>query len=63
MLFKVKHNDNAISYLHWIANSIACSTRLEVFQCPERKNIKKIEEKKEEGNHKIWIDFKPINRP
>ena len=46
MLFKVKHNDNAISYLHWIANSIACSARLEVFHCPERKNIKKIEEKR-----------------
>ena len=26
--------------------SIACSTRLEVFQCPEKKNIKEIEEKK-----------------
>ena len=26
--------------------SIACPTKLEVFQCPERKNIKKIIEKK-----------------
>ena len=53
MLFKVKHNDNAISYLHWITNSIACSTRLEVFQCPERKNIKKIEEKKKQKTTKL----------
>ena len=30
------------------AISIACSTRLEVFQCPERKNIKEIENKEEE---------------
>ena len=43
--------------------SSACSTILEVFQCPERKNIKKIEEKEEEESHQIWIDFKPIYRP
>ena len=35
--------------------SIACSTRLEVFQCPERENIKKKEEKKEQESHQIWI--------
>ena len=48
--------------MNWIVISIAYSTRLEVFQCPERKNIKKIEEKKEAENHQIWIDFKPIYR-
>ena len=31
--------------MHWVVISIACSTRLEVFHCPEIKNIKKIEEK------------------
>ena len=50
LVFKVKHNDSqwcfAISYLQWIVISIAYSTRLEVFQCPGRKNIKKIEEKR-----------------
>ena len=47
---KVKHNGSqyccAISYLYWIVISINCSTRLKVFQYPERKNIKKIEEKR-----------------
>ena len=61
MLFKVKYNGSqyccAISHFHWIVISIACSARLEVFQCPERKNIRKTEKKKE--NHQIWIDFKP----
>ena len=33
----------AISYLHYIVISIACSARLEVFHCPERNNIRKIE--------------------
>ena len=47
----------------WIVISIGCSTKLEVFHCPKRKNRRKIEEKKEEGNHQIWIDFKPIYRP
>ena len=42
---------DVISYLTWIVISIAFSTRLEVFQCPKRKNIKKLEEKKEEENH------------
>ena len=50
MLFKVTHNDSqsycAISSLHSFVLSVACSTRLEVFQCPKRKNIKKTEEKK-----------------
>ena len=32
----------AISYLYWIVISIACSTRLEVFQSHKSKNIKKI---------------------
>ena len=27
---------------------------------PLKKNIKKIEEKKEEEYHQMWIDFKPI---
>ena len=67
VLFKVKHNGSqwccAISYLHWIVISIGCSTRLEVFQCPEIKNIRKIEDKKEQENHQICIDFKPIYRP
>ena len=66
MLFKVKHNDSqwccAISYLHWIVISIACSTRLEVFQCPEKKNIKK-KKKRKEKNHQIWRDFNTIYRP
>ena len=30
----------------WIVISIACSTKLDVFQCPARKNIRKIEVKK-----------------
>ena len=63
MLFKVKCNGSqyccAISYLHWIVISIACCTRLEVFQCPERNNVRKIEEKGKQ-NHQIWIDFKPV---
>ena len=68
VFFKVKHNDSqwcfSISYLQWIVISIAYSTRLDVFQCPGRKNIKKIEEKrKKKKNHRIWIDFKPIYRP
>ena len=37
-------------------------TSLEVFQGPQKKNIKKIEKKKKE-NHQIWIIFKPIYRP
>ena len=37
-----------------MAVSIACPTKVEVFQCPERKNIKKIvEKKKEEENHHL----------
>ena len=37
-----------------MAVSIACPTKLEVFQCPERKNIKNIvEKKKEEENHHL----------
>ena len=39
----------AISYLYLII-SIAHSTRLDVFQCYKRKNVRKIEEKKEEEN-------------
>ena len=64
--FKVKHNDSqwciAISYLQWIVISMVYSTRLEVFQCPGRKNIKKIEEKRKKKNHRIWTDFKPVYR-
>ena len=56
MLFKGKHNDSqsccAISYLYWTVISVACSTRLEVFQCPKRKNIKKIEDKEYKENRK-----------
>ena len=56
VLFKGKHNDSqsccAISYLYWTVISIACSTRLEVFQCPKRKNIKKIEDKEYKENRK-----------
>ena len=48
VFFKVKHKDSqyccAISYLQWIVIYIACP--LEVFQCPGRLNIKKIEEKR-----------------
>ena len=50
MLFKLKNNGSqychTISYLHWTVISIGHSTRLEVFQCPERKNIRKIVEKR-----------------
>ena len=35
--------------LHWFVISIACFTRLEIFQCPERKNIWK---KKKKGSRK-----------
>ena len=49
VFFKVKHKDSqyccAISYLQWIVIYIAC--QLEVFQCPGRFNIKKIEEKRQ----------------
>ena len=66
MLFKVKHNGSqyccAVSHLLLIVISVACSTRLEVFQCPDRKNIRKIEEKKKEKKQ-IWIDVKKIYRP
>ena len=63
VLVKIKHNDSqqccTISYLHWIVISIACSTRLEVFQCNERKNITQKEKRKKEGeNHQFLIDFK-----
>ena len=58
MLFKVKNNDSqyscAISCLQWIVTSIAFSARLEVFKCPERKNMKKKESKKEESSVKRW---------
>ena len=30
----------AMSYLHWIVISIACSSILDFFKCLERKNIK-----------------------
>ena len=43
----------AISYLHYIVISVACSARLEVFHCPERKNIRKIEEKRIQKTAKV----------
>ena len=53
----------AISNLHWIVISIACSTRLEIFQCPERKSIKKTEEKREGKNQQTWIGLQRHSRP
>ena len=52
-----------ISYLHWIVISIACSTRLEVFQCLGRKDINKIAGTKDKENHHTWIDFTAIYKP
>ena len=67
MLHKLKHSGSqyccTVLYLHWFVISVACFIKLKVFQCCERKNIRKIEEKKEEENYQIWIDFKPIFRP
>ena len=57
MLYKVKLNGSqyccAISYLHSIVISVACCTRFEVFQCPEGKNIRKLDEKKKKKSIKL----------
>ena len=49
VLFKVKHNSKqyccTILCFHWIVISINCSTKLKFYLCPQRKNIRKIEEK------------------
>ena len=59
VFFKLKYNDSQwccyISYLQWIVISVGCSTRLEVFQCHVRENIKKIEEKRKKKTTKLGL--------
>ena len=55
---KVKPKDSqwwcAISYFNWIVISTACSTKLELFQCPKGKNKNRKKRKKKPTN---------LNRP
>ena len=52
-----------VSNLHWIVISISIACWIKVFHCLERENIREIEEKMEEENLQIWIDFEQIYRP